>query len=51
VLKPVVTGRLLEAIRLNKKHLPKLSIYKLPLKLRFKLSKLLAIDLLELNTF
>jgi hypothetical protein len=51
VLKPVITGRLLEAIRLNKKHLSKLSMYKLLLELRFKLSKSLATGLLELNTF
>jgi hypothetical protein len=51
MLKSVVTGRLLEAIRLNKKHLSKLPMYKPPLELRFKLSKSLATGLLELNTF
>jgi hypothetical protein len=51
VLKPMATGRLSEAIRLNEKHLPKLSTYKPPLELRFKLSKLLATGLSELNIF
>jgi hypothetical protein len=50
-LKPMATGRLLEAIRLDEKHLPKLSTYKPPLELRFEPSKSLAIGLSELDIF
>jgi hypothetical protein len=50
-LKPVATGRLLEAIGLDEKHLPELPTHKPPLELRFEPSKSLATGLSELDTF
>jgi hypothetical protein len=50
-LKPVITSPLLEAVRLNKKSLPKLSIYRPPLELEFTPSESLATGLLQLETF
>jgi hypothetical protein len=50
-LESIATGPLLEAVRLNKKSLPELPIYRLSLELEFTPSELLATGLLQLETF
>jgi hypothetical protein len=50
-LKSIPIGHLLDAVKLDLKSLSKLPTYNLLLKLQFRLSELLATNLLELKMF